>query len=103
MGIDHTTAAKAWSEYAVMPWREGTCTVPPDPDLVAKVVDVVGLGRPPPENAVLLCMDREASIQILERTAASLPMQPGEPVRAHDDLRRGTSTLFAALETAPGL
>lgn len=84
-------------------WREGTFRFSTDPELVAKVVDVVGLCLATPENAVVLCVDERSQIQDLERTSPGLPMQPGKPAaRTHDCLRHGTSTLFAALEIATG-
>ncbi|WP_229742035.1 IS630 family transposase, partial [Kocuria dechangensis] len=79
LGLDHTTVAKAWREYGVHPWRAGTFKFSTDPELVAKVVDVVGLYLAPPDNAVVLCVDEKSQIQALERTAPSLPMQPGKP------------------------
>lgn len=85
------------------PWREGTFKFSTDPELAAKVVDVVGLYLAPPENVVVLCVDEKPQIQALERTARGLPMQPGKPAtRTHDYVRHGTSTLFAALEIATG-
>lgn len=74
LGIDHSTVAKAWHEYGVTPWREGTFKFSTDPELVAKVVDVVGLYLAPPENAVVLCVDEKSQIQALERTAPGLLM-----------------------------
>jgi transposase len=63
----------------------------------------VGLYLAPPENAIVLCVDEKSQIQALERTAPGLPMQPGKPAaRTHNYVRHGTSTLFAALETATG-
>src|SRR4051812_28853666 len=50
-----------------------------DPELVAKVIDVVGLYLAPPENAIVLCMDEKSQIQALDRTQKMLPMQPGFP------------------------
>jgi transposase len=71
--------------------------------LVAKVTDVVGLYLAPPENAVVLCVDQKSQIQALDRTAPILPLQPGLPERRTADyIRRGTTTLFAALEIATG-
>ncbi|WP_082697120.1 IS630 family transposase [Kocuria rosea] len=103
LGIDHSTVAKAWREYGVAPWREGTFKFSTDPELVAKVVDVVGLYLAPPENAIVLCVDEKSQIQALERTAPGLLMQPGKAAaRTHDYIRHGTSTLFAALEIATG-
>jgi transposase len=87
----------------VAPWRVETFKFSTDPELVAKVTDVVGLYLDPPENAIVLCVDEKSQIQALDRTAPMLPMQPGLPARrTHDYKRHGTSTLFAALEIATG-
>jgi transposase len=101
--IDHVTIARAWKEYGVQPWRCETFKFSTDPELVAKVTDVVGLYLAPPENAIVLCVDEKSQIQALDRTAPMLPMQPGMPARrTHDYKRHGTTTLFAALEIATG-
>ena len=97
------TVARAWREYGVQPWRAETFKFSTDPELVAKVTDVVGLYLAPPENAIVLCVDEKSQIQALDRTAPMLPMQPGLPERrTHDYVRHGTTTLFAALEIATG-
>jgi transposase len=102
-GIGHSTVAKARREYEVAPWREGTFKFSTYPELVAKVVDVVGLYLAPPENAIVLCVDEKSQIQALERIAPSLPMQSRKPAaRTHDYIRHGTSTLLAALEIVTG-
>jgi transposase len=103
LGISNGTVAKAWRDYGVQPWRVETFKFSTDPELVAKVTDVVGLYLAPPENAIVLCVDEKSQIQALDRTAPMLPMQPGLPTRrTHDYKRHGTSTLFAALEIATG-
>jgi len=103
LGISNGTAAKVWRDYGVAPWRVETFKFSTDPELVAKVIDVVGLYLAPPENAVILCIDEKSQIQALDRTAPMLPMQPGLPERrTHDYKRHGTTTLFAALEIATG-
>src|SRR4051812_44557902 len=103
LGMDNTTVARAWRDYGVQPWRSGTFKFSTDPELVAKVTDVVGLYLEPPENAIVLCVDEKSQIQALDRTQKMLPMQPGFPERrTHDYLRHGTSTLFAALDIATG-
>lgn len=90
-------------EYGVQPWRVETFKFSTDPELVAKVTDVVGLHLDPPENAIVLCVDEKSQIQALDRTQPMLPMQPGLPDRRiHDYVRHGTATLFAALEIANG-
>jgi transposase len=101
--VANTTVARAWRDYGVQPWRAQTFKFSTDPELVAKVTDVVGLYLAPPENAVVLCVDEKSQIQALDRTAPMLPMQPGLPERrTHDYVRHGTTTLFAALEIATG-
>ena len=103
LGIEHSTVASIWKEYGVRPWRSETFKFTTDPELEAKVIDVVGLYLAPPENAVVLCVDEKSQIQALNRTQKTLPMQPGRAEqRTHDYVRHGTATLFAALEIATG-
>lgn len=103
LGVSDATVAKAWRDYGVQPWRTESFRFSTDPELVAKVVDVVGLYLNPPENAVVLSVDEKSQIQALERAAPILPLQPGlAERRSHDYIRHGTSTLFAALEVATG-
>ncbi len=103
LGIGNATVARAWRDYGVQPWRSETFKFSTDPELVAKVIDVVGLYLAPPENAIVLCVDEKSQIQALDRTQKMLPMQPGFPEhRTHDYVRHGTTTLFAALEVATG-
>ena len=103
LGVDHATVAAVWKEYGVKPWKAETFKFSTDPQLEAKVRDVVGLYLAPPENAVVLCIDEKSQIQALNRTQKVLPMQPGHnEQRTHDYVRNGTTTLFAALEIATG-
>lgn len=103
LGIGNATIARAWREYGIQPWRVETFKFSTDPELVAKVTDVVGLYLAPPDNAIVLCVDEKSQIQALDRTQKMLPMQPGQPERrSHDYRRHGTTTLFAALEIATG-
>ena len=103
LGIGDATVARAWRKYRVQPWRRETFKFSTDPQLEAKVRDVVGLYLNPPEKAVVLCVDEKSQIQALDRTAPILPLRPGLPEKAtHDYKRNGTTTLFAALEVATG-
>ena len=103
VGVDHATVAGVWKDYGVKPWRAETFKFSTDPELVAKVTDVVGLYLAPPKNAVVLCIDEKSQIQALDRTQKTLPMQPCHAEqRTHDYVRHGTTTLFAALEIATG-
>ena len=70
---------------------------------IEKVRDIVGLYLHPPERAVVLCVDEKSQIQALNRSEPVLPMRPGAPEqRTHDYRRHGTTSLFAALNTATG-
>ncbi len=103
LGVGDATVARAWRKYRVQPWRRETFKFSTDPQLEAKVRDVVGLYLNPPEKAVVLCVDEKSQIQALNRTAPILPLREGLPERAtHDYKRNGTTTLFAALEVATG-
>jgi transposase len=103
LGISHVTIAEAWKRYGVKPWKAETFRFSTDPELEAKVTDVIGLYLAPPENAIVLCCDEKSQIQALNRTQKTLPMQPGHAEqRTHDYVRHGTTTLFAALEIATG-
>jgi transposase len=103
LGIGDYSVASIWREYGLQPWRTGSFRFSTDPQLEAKVVDVVGLYLDPPENAVVLSVDEKSQIQALDRTAPVLPMQPHLiERRSHDYVRHGTSTLFAALDVATG-
>ena len=101
--ISDATVAKAWRDYRIQPWRAQSFRFSTDPELIAKVIDVVGLYLAPPQDAVVLCVDERSQIQALDRAAPILPLQPGlAERRCHDYIRHGTSTLFAALEIATG-
>jgi transposase len=103
LGLSNVTVAKVWKRWGLQPWRSETFKFSTDPELEAKVRDVVGLYLDPPEKAVVLCVDEKSQVQALDRTAPILPLRPGIPERqTHDYVRHGTTTLFAALEVATG-
>ena len=85
------------------PWQTETFKFSTDPELEAKVRDVVGLYLDPPAHAMVVCGDEKSQLQALERTQPVQPMAPGRVERpTHDSVRHGTTTLFAALEVATG-
>ena len=103
LGISNVWVARIWRKWGLQPWRRETFKFSTDPQLEAKVRDVVGLYLNPPEKAVVLWVDEKSQVQALDRTAPILPMRPGLPEKAtHDYVRHGTTTLFAALEVATG-
>jgi transposase len=103
LGVSHVAVTKAWKSYGVRRWKADTFKFSTDPELEAKVTDIVGLYLNPPEDAIVLCVDEKSQIQALNRTQKVLPMQPGhDEQRTHDYVRHGTTTLFAALDVATG-
>jgi transposase len=103
LGISNFAVGQVWKKWGLQPWRVETFKFSTDPELEAKVRDVVGLYLHPPAKAVVLCVDEKSQIQALDRTAPMLPLRPGLPAsRTHDYVRHGTTTLFAALEVATG-
>jgi hypothetical protein len=103
LGVSDFTVSTTWKRWGLQPWRVQTFKFSTDPELEAKIRDVVGLYLNPPEQAVVLCIDEKSQVQALDRTAPVLPLRPGVPARqTHDYVRHGTTTLFAALEVATG-
>jgi len=102
-GISKTTVAEIWRAFGLKPWQQDSFKVSPDPDLVEKIRDLVGLYMNPPDAAAVFAVDEKPQIQALNRTAPILPMLATTPQRAtHDYQRNGTLDLFAALDVAQG-
>jgi transposase len=102
-GLNQTAVSRIWRAFALQPHRTESFKLSRDPLFIDKVRDIVGLYLNPPERALVLCVDEKSQIQALERTAPLLPMRPGQiQRRAHDYLRHGTTSLFAALDTKTG-
>jgi transposase len=102
-GISPTTVHRIWREHKLKPHQVRSFKFSHDPELVEKVIDVVGLYLEPPKGALVLCVDEKTQIQALDRTQPTLPMKPGKAQRmTHDYKRNGTTSLYAALEIATG-
>lgn len=103
VGLSAMTISRVWRAFGLQPHRVDTFKLSPDPLLIDKVRDIVGLYMDPPEHAVVLCVDEKSQIQALDRTAPLLPMRPGQVERrTHDYKRHGTTSLFAALDAKTG-
>ncbi len=102
-GLSSATVSRIWKAFALQPHRHETFKLSKDPQFIEKVRDIVGLYLSPPERAVVLCVDEKSQIQALNRTDPILPLRPGlAERRSHDYRRNGTTSLFAALNTATG-
>lgn len=102
-GLSKSTIGRIWRAFDLQPHREDGFKLSNDPLFVEKVYDVVGLYLNPPEAAVVLCVDEKSQVQALARSQPAFPMMPGMPEkRTHDYVRHGTTSLFAAFNTADG-
>src|SRR6266542_4304298 len=102
-GMSHTMVGKIWRTFGLKPHVTRSFKMSPDPQLVDKVRDVVGLYMNPPNNAVVFSFDEKSQIQALQRAQPILPMDIGQPERrTHNYIRNGTLDLFAALNVATG-
>lgn len=98
-GLSRMTISRIWHAFGLQPHRTDTFKLSPDPLLIEKVRDIVGLYLNPPEHALVFCVDEKSQIQALDRTQPLLPIRPGQVERrTHDYKRNGTTSLFAALE-----
>jgi transposase len=103
LGVSDYTVSTTWKKWGLQPWRVQTFKFSTDPELEAKIRDVVGLYLAPPDKAVVLCVDEKSQVQALDRTAPVLPLRLSVPEKQTADyIRHGTTTLFAALEVATG-
>ena len=98
VGISKSTVHRIWQAHKIQPHRVKSFKYSRDPQLAAKVVDIIGLYLHPPEGALVLSVDEKTQIQALERTQPILPLEPRRPAaQTHDYQRNGTTSLFAAL------
>ena len=103
VGVSHAMVGRIWRTFRLQPHRTESFKISPDPQLVEKIRDVVGLYMAPPANAVVFSVDEKSQIQALQRAQPILPMDFGQPERrTHNYVRHGTLDLFAALNVATG-
>jgi transposase len=81
--VSDYTISTTWKKWGLQPWRVETFKFSTDPQLEAKIRDIVGLYLNPPDKV--------------------LPLRLGMPEKQTADyIRHGTTTLFAALDVATG-
>jgi transposase len=103
LGMSQSAVSRIWRAFGLKPHLVDTFKLSTDPQFIEKVRDVVGLYLNPPQAAMVLCVDEKTQVQALDRTAPVLPLLPGVPQRqSHDDVRHGTTNLYAALDVASG-
>ena len=102
-GLSESTIGRIWKTFELKPHRADGFKLSNDPLFVDKVYDVVGLYLNPPDGAVVYCVDEKSQVQALARSQPAFPMMPNmAEKRTHDYVRHGTTSLFAAFNTADG-
>jgi len=103
--LSDTTIWRWLNEDAIRPWQHRCWIFPRDPDFETKAGRILDLcqrlwkGRKLATNEFVLSADEKTSIQARCRKAASLPAQPGQPMKVeHESERRGAWAYLAALD-----
>jgi hypothetical protein len=64
-GCARPAVSRIWRAFGLKPHQTQAFTLSPDPQLIDKVRDIVGLYLNPPDAAVVLCVDEKS--QMLSR------------------------------------
>jgi transposase len=103
LGVSHMRVARAWARAGLKPHHLDRYVASNDPDFETKAADVIALYVNPPQHAVVFSVDEKTAIQALDRTLPVLPLSPGRAERhGFEYVRRGTLSLYAALNTRTG-
>lgn len=70
---------RIWQAFGLQSHRTETFKLSPDPLLIDKVRDIVGLYLNPPQHAAVFCVDEKPQIQGLDRTAPCCRCAPVKP------------------------
>ena len=102
-GVSDSSILRIWRAHGLKPHRTESFKLSNDPHFSDKLEAIVGLYLAPPEQAIVLCVDEKSQVQALDRSQPGLPMKPGRAgTMTHDYKRHGTTTLFAAMNSASG-
>ena len=102
-GVSPSSVGRVWAAHGLKPHRTKGFKLSNDKRFEEKLEDIVGLYLNPPEHAIVLSCDEKSQIQALDRTQPGLPLKKGRAQTfTHDYKRNGTTSLFAALNTADG-
>lgn len=105
--ISAQTVRRILSAHRLKPWRHHlwlSPKVPRDAAFAQSIQEICTLyTRQLKTHEMVLCVDEKTSLQPRPRKAATLPAQPGLPVRLeHEYERKGALNLFAAFDTRTG-
>jgi len=101
VGIGKTTDHRILIQGELKPHEiEYWCEKSPDPEFEEKQVVISGLYLNPPENTLVLCVNKKSQIQALHRTQPMLPLRSGNPRRLTATYRKhGTNGTWCQAPT----
>ena len=103
VGVSPSSVGRIWASAGLKPHLVKTFKLSNDKRFEEKLDDIVGLYLNPPEHAIVFSCDEKSQIQALDRTQPGLPLKKGRcQTMTHDYKRNGTTSLFAAMNTADG-
>src|SRR5205823_4784944 len=105
VGVSHMMVARVWRRAGLRPHRVERYMASTDPQFETKAAtDVIGLYLNPPQHAAVFCLNEKTAVQALDRRDRVLPLSPGRAERhGFAYYRHGTLSLYAALNTKPGM
>jgi transcriptional regulator with XRE-family HTH domain len=68
-GMSQSAVSRIWRAFGLKPHLDEAFKLSPDPLLIEKVRDIVGLYLNPPDRALVLCVDEKPQIQARAPTA----------------------------------
>lgn len=103
VAVSPSSVGRIWAAHGLKPHRIKSFKLSNDKRFAEKLEDIVGLYLSPPEQAIVLSCDEKSQRQALDRRQPGLPLKKGRcQTMTHDDKRHGTTSLFAAMNTADG-
>jgi len=103
--ISDSTVWRWLHEDAIRPWQHRCWIFPRDPEFASKAGRVLDLyervweGRPLTEDEFVVSADEKTSIQARARCHATLPAQPGSPMKVEHEYKRcGAWAYLAAMD-----
>jgi transposase len=102
-GLSHMTIARVWRAFGLKPHRTETFKLSPDPLLIEKVRDIVGLYLDPARAHRRALRRREVADPSTGSHGPTADNASGASRAAHPRLQAdGTTSLFAAIDAKPG-
>jgi hypothetical protein len=102
IGISVGSVQRIWRTHQLQPHRLRTFKRSRDPSFATKLTDIVGLYIDPPAHARCCRLTRRAGSRRSTAPRPGLPIKPGRWQTMTHYKRRGTTTLFAALNVLDG-